>query len=93
MLSGRRSLVRARVTKPGKVIELDHQQMLGLAQTDAELSGILMTAFILRRVELIAAGVGDIVLVGSTYSAYASDQRISYAQWTPIFLHRPRTRP
>ena len=69
MLSGRRSLVRARVTKPGKVIELDHQQMLALVQTDAELSGILMTAFILRRVELIAAGVGDIVLVGSTYSA------------------------
>jgi len=69
MLSGRRSLVRARVTKPGKVIELDHQQMLGLVQTDAELSGILMRAFILRRGELIAAGVGDIVLVGSTYSA------------------------
>ena len=69
MLSGRRSLVRARVTKPGKVIELDHQQMLGLVQTDAELSDILMRAFILRRVELIAAGVGDIVLVGSTYSA------------------------
>jgi thioredoxin reductase (NADPH) len=69
MLSGRRSLVRARVTKPGKVIELDHQQMLSLVQTDAELSGILMRAFILRRGELIAAGVGDIVLVGSTYSA------------------------
>jgi thioredoxin reductase (NADPH) len=69
MLSGRRSLVRARVTKPGKVIELDHQQMLGLVQTDAELSGILMRAFILRRVELIAAGVGDIVLVGSVHSA------------------------
>ena len=69
MLSGRRSLVRARVTKSGKVIELDHQQMLGLVQTDAELSDILMRAFILRRVELIAAGVGDIVLIGSTHSA------------------------
>ena len=69
MLSGRRSLVRARATKPGKVIELDHQQMLGLVQTDAELSDILMRAFILRRVELISAGVGDIVLVGSAYSA------------------------
>jgi thioredoxin reductase (NADPH) len=44
MLSGRRSLVRARATKPGKVIELDHQQMLGLVQTDAELSDILMRA-------------------------------------------------
>jgi thioredoxin reductase (NADPH) len=69
MLSGRRSLVLARATKPGKVIELDHQQMLTLVQTDAELSDILMRAFILRRVELIAAGVGDIILIGSTHSA------------------------
>jgi thioredoxin reductase (NADPH) len=68
-LSGRRSLFRVRATKPGKVIELDRQQMLALVQTDAELGQILMRAFILRRVELTAAGVGDIVLVGSTYSA------------------------
>ena len=69
MLSGRRSLFQARATRPSKVIELDHQQMLTLVQTDAELSNILMRAFILRRVELIAAGVGDIILIGSTYSA------------------------
>jgi thioredoxin reductase (NADPH) len=69
MLSGRRSFFRARATKPGKVIELNHQQMLTLVQTDAELSDILMRAFILRRVELIAAGVGDLILIGSTHSA------------------------
>ena len=69
MLSGRRSLVRARATKPGEVIELDHQDLLGLVQTDTELSDILMRAFILRRVELIAAGVGDLILIGSVYSA------------------------
>ena len=69
MLSGRRSFFRARATKPGKVIELDHQEMLTLVQTDAELSDILMRAFILRRVELIAAGVGDIILIGSIHSA------------------------
>src|SRR6266487_764944 len=69
MLSGRRSMFRVRATKPGKVIELDRQHMLTLIQTDAELREILMRAFILRRVELIAAGVGDIVLIGSTYSA------------------------
>jgi thioredoxin reductase (NADPH) len=68
-LSGRRSLFRVRAARPGKVIELDRQQMLSLIQTDAELGEILMRAFILRRVELIAAGVGDIVLIGSTYSA------------------------
>jgi thioredoxin reductase (NADPH) len=38
-------------------------------QTDADLSDILMRAFILRRVELVAAGVGDVILIGSTYSA------------------------
>src|SRR6476619_7920602 len=69
MLSGRRSLFRARATKAGKVIELDRIHMMALVQTDAELGDILMRAFILRRVELIAAGVGDVVLVGSTYSA------------------------
>jgi thioredoxin reductase (NADPH) len=69
MLSGRRTLVRMRVTKPGKVIELDRQHMMALIQTDAELGEILMRAFILRRVELVAAGVGDIVLIGSTNSA------------------------
>ena len=41
-LSSRRSMFRARVTETGKVIELNHQQMLGLIQTDVELSDILM---------------------------------------------------
>jgi thioredoxin reductase (NADPH) len=68
-LSGRLTMFRLRVTKPGKVIELDRQHMLTLVQTDAELGEILMKAFILRRAELITAGVGDIVLIGSTYSA------------------------
>ena len=58
-----------RATKTGNVIELDRQHMLTLVQSDAELGEILMRAFILRRVELIAAGVGDIVLIGSTHSA------------------------
>ena len=62
-------MFRLCATKPGKVIELDRQHMLTLVQTDAELGEILMRAFILRRAELITAGVGDIVLIGSTYSA------------------------
>jgi thioredoxin reductase (NADPH) len=69
MLTGRRTLVRMRATKPGQVIELNRQHLMALVQTDAELGEILTLAFILRRVELIAAGLGDIVLVGSTYSA------------------------
>ena len=69
MLSGRRALVRARAAEPGEVIELDREQLLALVQTDAELGEILMRAFILRRVELIAHGIGDVVLIGSTHCA------------------------
>jgi hypothetical protein len=47
------------LTKPGKVIELNRQHMLDLVQNDTELSEILMRAFILSRMELAAAGVGD----------------------------------
>jgi thioredoxin reductase (NADPH) len=69
MLSGRRSLVMGRVVEAGEVIELSHDSLIGVVQTDPELSEILMRAFILRRVELIANGVGDVVLVGSSHSS------------------------
>jgi len=69
MLSGRRALFRARVTKSGNVIEMDRQLMMTLLQSDPEIGDILMRAFILRRVELVAAGVGDVVLIGSPNSA------------------------
>jgi thioredoxin reductase (NADPH) len=67
MLSGRPALVRARVSEAGRVIELDREQFLALVQTDSELSERIMRAFILRRVELIARGFGDVVLVGSNH--------------------------
>jgi thioredoxin reductase (NADPH) len=69
MISGRRSVARLRVTEPGEVIQLDHEQLLALIQTDAELSEILMRAFILRRVALIARHQGDVVVIGSTHSS------------------------
>src|SRR5581483_2813557 len=69
MLSGRRALARMRVRQSGEVIELDREHLLNLIQTDAELSEILMRAFILRRVELVAHGMGDVVVVGSAHSA------------------------
>src|SRR5437762_4034188 len=69
MLTGRRALMRAHVTESGEVIEVDSRQLLALVQTDTELSEILMRAFILRRLELIARGYGDVVLIGSTHCA------------------------
>jgi thioredoxin reductase (NADPH) len=67
-LSGRPAVVRMRAIKQGELIELDRQHMLSLLQTDADIGEIMMRAFILRRVELVTAGVGDVVLVGSIYS-------------------------
>ena len=69
MISGRRALARLRVSEPGEVIQLDREQLLALIQTDAELSEILMRAFILRRLELIARDLGDVVVIGSTHCA------------------------
>jgi thioredoxin reductase (NADPH) len=69
MLSGRRALVRARVGESGEVIEMDRERMLELVQRDAEISEIMMRAFIVRRVELISHGFGDVVLIGSRHCA------------------------
>jgi thioredoxin reductase (NADPH) len=68
MISGRRALVRLRVSEPGEVVQLNREQLLALIQTDAELSEILMRAFILRRLRLIARDLGDVVVIGSTHS-------------------------
>ncbi len=68
MLSRRRGFVRMRAGEAGEVIELDREQLLTLVQIDSELSEILMRAFILRRVEMIAHEFGDVVLVGSTHA-------------------------
>ncbi|HEX2932347.1 MAG TPA: FAD-dependent oxidoreductase, partial [Candidatus Binatia bacterium] len=67
MLSGRPALLRSRARESGEVIELDREQLLALVQTDSELSELIMRAFILRRVELIAHGLGNVVLVGSNH--------------------------
>jgi thioredoxin reductase (NADPH) len=69
LLSGRRALARAKVTQGGEVIEVDRETLLDLVQSDSDLSEVLMRAFIMRRVELIAQGAGDAVLVGSTHSS------------------------
>jgi thioredoxin reductase (NADPH) len=69
MITGRRALGRLRVSEAGEVIQLDREQLLALIQTDAELSEILMRAFVLRRLELIARHLGDVVVIGSGHSA------------------------
>jgi thioredoxin reductase (NADPH) len=57
------------VSEAGEIIELDREHLLELVQRDAEIGEILMRAFILRRVELIARGLGEVVLLGSLFCA------------------------
>src|SRR5258705_2729114 len=54
MLLGRPPLVRARASGAAEVVEMDRAHMLALIQTDAEIGEMLMRAFIVPRVELIA---------------------------------------
>src|SRR6266850_915235 len=68
VLSGRRGLVRIRAAEAGEVIEIEREPLRALIQTDSELSDIFLRAFILRRLELIARGIGDLILIGSSHS-------------------------
>jgi thioredoxin reductase (NADPH) len=69
MISGRRCLVRGRVTKPGEFLEVNNEGLHSLVARDAELSEIFMRAFILRRLLLINHKLGNLVLLGSRHSA------------------------
>ena len=69
MISGHRSLVIGRVTETGEFLELSGESLRALVAKDAELSEILMRAFILRRLELIRRGWGNLVVLGSQHSA------------------------
>lgn len=69
ILSGRPSLLTLRVCQDGELLELDRDGLINLIQTDAELSEILVRAFLLRRVGLISSGFADVLLVGSNHSS------------------------
>jgi thioredoxin reductase (NADPH) len=68
-LSGRRSLVRCRAREASNLLEIARSDLRRVMQNDAQLGEILLRAFMLRRVYLIAHSVGDAVLIGSSHSA------------------------
>jgi thioredoxin reductase (NADPH) len=69
LISGARSLSRGRVAEPGEFLELSADALHSLIAKDEELSDIFMRAFILRRVALITEGLGNVIIMGSRYSA------------------------
>src|SRR6201982_2943440 len=65
MILGRPAQMRLRVRTSGEAVPLSRDHMHALIQTDAEISEVLMRAFIHRRVAVIAQGIGDVLLIGS----------------------------
>jgi len=68
LITGRPGFVRIRAAEASRLIELDRESLLSLVQTDGELSDVFLRAFILRRLELIARKIGDLIVIGSSHS-------------------------
>ena len=69
LITGRPAIAQIEVGQAGEVVELNRDALFALLQSDAELSEILMRAFILRRLELIARDYGDVIVIGSSFCA------------------------
>ena len=67
-LRGVAGFTRIRVLEPGAVLAIEEQNLRKLVQTDAELSELMLRAFILRRMGLVSSGQGEVMLLGSRHS-------------------------
>jgi thioredoxin reductase (NADPH) len=69
MISGRRSIYRCQAMVASELLQLSAKELRTLIGKDAELSDIFMKAFLARRLSLKDAGHGNVVVLGSRYSA------------------------
>lgn len=69
MISGQRVFVVGRVTEAGEFLEISGDGLRQIVAKDAELSEIIMRAFILRRLALITNNLGSAILLGSQHCA------------------------
>ena len=68
-LRGTNAQTCLRVQQSGEAVAIASEQIRDIVQTDAELSELLMRAYILRRMALISSGGGEVMLLGSRHSA------------------------
>src|SRR5271170_5770016 len=69
MISGRRSIYRCEAVEAGALLELSAKDLRALIGKDAELNDVFMNAFLARRLSLRDKGLGNVVVLGSRYSA------------------------
>jgi thioredoxin reductase (NADPH) len=75
IIGGQRAVVMARVTQSGEVLEIGGEELRSLASRDPQLNELLLRAFILRRTMLNTRQLGNVLIVGSRYSANTSELR------------------
>ena len=68
MISGQHAMVRGQVGESGEFLEIPIDNFRSMIARDAELSEMFMRIFIMRRLELIAHGAGNAILLGSSHS-------------------------
>ncbi|MGA8705825.1 MAG: FAD-dependent oxidoreductase [Steroidobacteraceae bacterium] len=68
-LRGTNAQTCLRVRQPGEAVAIPAEQIRDIVQTDADLSELLMRAYILRRMALVSSGGGEVMLLGSRHSA------------------------
>ncbi|MDE2451009.1 MAG: FAD-dependent oxidoreductase [Gammaproteobacteria bacterium] len=64
-LRGTPGLVRLRVGEPGTVLQVGLDELRRVVQNDAELSELMMRAFILRRMGVLQSGASEVTVLGS----------------------------
>jgi thioredoxin reductase (NADPH) len=69
IIGGQRAIVLARVVQSGDILTVRSEDIWTLATRNAQLSEILLRAFILRRTMLNIRQLGNVVMVGSQHSA------------------------
>jgi len=69
LISGQRVFVLGRVAEAGEFLEISADGLRQIVAKDAELSEIIMRAFILRRIALITNNLGNAILLGSKHCA------------------------
>ena len=91
LLTGQRAYLTARVSRPGRVVAIEHDEFRRMMSSRPELSDPIFRAFVARR-ELLRAGegAGAIRIIGSRYSpeaialrAFANRSRVPHT-WTDL---------
>ena len=68
LFNDRALLVTGRATKGTRVLRIRRPEFRRMVSTEADIGEIIMRAFILRRVELIALGQGGVTVVGQAHA-------------------------